>query len=323
MKPFVLAHWACLLWTAQSVCEEWCMKESPDPCNWEKCNTCPVCELAKSTCADDCPIIFQNPCDHKDRCDCPFCKAPAKSACPEWCKTEYANPCENLDFCGDCCDSGAPLWERDYKKTRNITCFAEAKSWMDAAAHCKSLGKSLMTVKDAYDTAYLLSHACFSDANYHGWKCMWIGLNDHKNEGRWSWLSGTELKYTNWGPGEPNNWGGREDCAEMCRNFQVDGQWGKWNDGHCDRPLSYCCDDLTSGDIPTPTAPGYDKNVFHAEIPKTGAQGNRGKCEMGWVPGGIATSGVHTTDAAVNNSPMVPMVLLSAACLLSTLWPAS
>merc|ERR1711971_161230 len=174
---------------------------------------------------------------------------------------------------------------------------------MDAAAHCKEQNMTLMTVKDAFDTAYLLKHGCFSEANYHGWKCMWIGLHDHTTEGQWTWLSGGQPTYTNWGPGEPNDWGGREDCAEMCRNFASEGEWGKWNDGHCERPLSYCCDEMSSGDLPLATALRFETEVFSAEKPP---EGGMGQCEYGWIPG----SDTVKVNAASHTHPPFPLLAL-------------
>ena len=45
-----------------------------------------------------------------------------------------------------------------------------------------------------------------------GYDC-WIGINDIDNEGTFIWADGTEVTYTGWNSGEPNNignedWGG-------------------------------------------------------------------------------------------------------------------
>jgi len=48
------------------------------------------------------------------------------------------------------------------------------------------------------------------------------------NEG-WSWISGEPWSFTNWAPGEPNNFGGIEDYLVMYSNFGPD-KLGTWND---------------------------------------------------------------------------------------------
>ncbi|GAA0873236.1 hypothetical protein GCM10009117_23830 [Gangjinia marincola] len=51
---------------------------------------------------------------------------------------------------------------------------------------------------------------------------LWIGLNDRDIEGTFVWQNETDVVYTNWDAGEPNN-SGNEDEVEMLAN-------GRWND---------------------------------------------------------------------------------------------
>jgi len=62
----------------------------------------------------------------------------------------------------------------------------------------------------------------------------WIGLDDRETEGTWVWSNGDEFEYQNWGRGEPNNWGGNEDCVASYKS-------GKWNDENCDGHYKYIC----------------------------------------------------------------------------------
>lgn len=62
----------------------------------------------------------------------------------------------------------------------------------------------------------------------------WIGCYDGEEEGNWKWLINgiSEMfasAYANWREGEPNNAGGRENCATMVINQG-------WNDVNCDNP---------------------------------------------------------------------------------------
>ena len=56
--------------------------------------------------------------------------------------------------------------------------------------------------------------------------------------GNFVWIDGTSLAATvnAWrsASGEPNNWGGNEDCVELHDD-------GKWNDNWCERPFAFIC----------------------------------------------------------------------------------
>ena len=65
---------------------------------------------------------------------------------------------------------------------------------------------------------------------------MWIGLNDRAEEDSWILhSSGMPAVYLNWMSGEPNNFGGSEDCAEMRRG-------GIWLDGKCSKSKYFVCE---------------------------------------------------------------------------------
>jgi len=68
----------------------------------------------------------------------------------------------------------------------------------------------------------------------------WIGLFE-TSEDHWAWKSGESARFGAWGPGEPNNAGGDEACAEM--NFPA----GTWNDLRCSDPLGYLCERIFAG----------------------------------------------------------------------------
>ncbi|XP_027716734.1 pulmonary surfactant-associated protein D-like [Vombatus ursinus] len=65
-------------------------------------------------------------------------------------------------------------------------------------------------------------------------KAAFLGMTDTKTEGKFIYLTGESLSYSNWGPGEPNNDQGREDCIEIFTN-------GKWNDKRCEESRLIIC----------------------------------------------------------------------------------
>ena len=67
-------------------------------------------------------------------------------------------------------------------------------------------------------------------------RCFWMGLTDRASERDWRLESnGLTLSCTNWGPSEPNSFGGInviEECAQM--NFYL-ANTGKWIDINCEK----------------------------------------------------------------------------------------
>lgn len=68
----------------------------------------------------------------------------------------------------------------------------------------------------------------------YGSYSVWIGATDLSAEHRWLWLDTTELYWTNWDAGEPNN-SADEDCMLFLAS-------GEWNDKSCCyRAQGYIC----------------------------------------------------------------------------------
>jgi hypothetical protein len=109
----------------------------------------------------------------------------------------------------------------------------EAKDWGSAQAHCKGLGLgfNLVTVNDSQEEAFLAQEQLG-----HGLPQWWIGYNDSKSEGQFSWVGGTASGYQNWAPGQPDNYF-EEDCTED----GWDGD-GRWNDLPCNYTRPFICE---------------------------------------------------------------------------------
>lgn len=100
--------------------------------------------------------------------------------------------------------------------------FGPSISWTDAAAAAAAsthLGQSgyLATITSAAEQAFL------NGLNKNGYTA-WLGGTDSAVEGTWAWITGEPWGYTNWAPGEPNDYFGEDYLA---------GWWfstGEWND---------------------------------------------------------------------------------------------
>ena len=91
-------------------------------------------------------------------------------------------------------------------------------TWTDAQAEAVSLGGNLVTINDAAENAFVYStFGTFGGTSRN----LWIGLNDVAVEGVYTWVSGQPLSYTNWFPGEPNNFG-NEDYVHI---YYFSPQW--------------------------------------------------------------------------------------------------
>jgi len=58
---------------------------------------------------------------------------------------------------------------------------------------------------------------------------------DERNEGKWEWIDGTPLKYSNWNQGQPNG-KGKENYLLLLLYFR--GLQGKESRGWCDQPIA-------------------------------------------------------------------------------------
>lgn len=108
-------------------------------------------------------------------------------------------------------------------------CFV-ALPWAEAEADCVDQGGHLVSLHAKNVQDFVASQAfAIQDSDW------WIGLNDLKNEGTFTWSDNTPFNYMNWNGGEPNN-AGEEDCANI-----IPWGGGSWNDLNCDQPRPYVC----------------------------------------------------------------------------------
>ncbi|XP_078667415.1 uncharacterized protein LOC144909216 [Branchiostoma floridae x Branchiostoma belcheri] len=111
--------------------------------------------------------------------------------------------------------------------------FNTRKSFNAAAAACLADGGTLAMPRDAETNAFLVSLYKFLG---DGWS-FWFGLHDQREEGRFEWVDDSALgAYNSWAPGEPNNYGGGQDCvlyAVVLRD--------KWSDNDCRMRFRFIC----------------------------------------------------------------------------------
>jgi len=130
--------------------------------------------------------------------------------------------CSN-DNCVESC-------EQDWEKNGDHCYYwsTEKKNWTDSEDFCQKEGGHLASV-----TSKVLEG--INRTEHLGG--IWIGGNDLEVDGVWRWTDCSPWEFTIWGPGEPNNWGGVDDCLH---HHIMD--WGhKWNDGLCGFESKFLC----------------------------------------------------------------------------------
>jgi hypothetical protein len=112
---------------------------------------------------------------------------------------------------------------------RYFTC-AHARTWDSAQATCASAQGELTRIDDPTLEA-ALAQTVTSEA--------WIGLEVQPGTRIFQWVDGTAPTYEAFGPTEPDNFGGTENCAALAASDDA-GQPG-WDDRDCVVDLPYIC----------------------------------------------------------------------------------
>ncbi|CAH1253916.1 MRC1 [Branchiostoma lanceolatum] len=137
--------------------------------------------------------------------------------------------------------------------------FNEKKSYDEAAAACRAGGGSLAMPRDQATHQFLITLKNQVDRAAG----FWLGFNDRSQEGGWRYSDGTRLgSFQPWSPGEPNQYGGNEDCGMIFQDPK-----NKWNDQGCSSKQKFICQislqvtDSCGGNLPGSSgvfiSPGY------------------------------------------------------------------
>ncbi|GFQ74876.1 macrophage mannose receptor 1 [Trichonephila clavata] len=116
-------------------------------------------------------------------------------------------------------------------------------NWTDASEICQHMGATLVSIRNVQDQVYLsyLMQGLKDD--------VWIGLSEALSPRHYSWVDNSELRYTNWAPGEPSFFGIQEDCVKMVYD---DLDSGVWRDDVCMKKYPYICQMDKNPDLPKP-----------------------------------------------------------------------
>ncbi|KAJ8313325.1 hypothetical protein KUTeg_009111 [Tegillarca granosa] len=109
----------------------------------------------------------------------------------------------------------------------------DAQSWDAAEGHCRLFGKAYLA---AVETAEKMK---FIENILRVLHLHWLGARDFIIEGSWRWLkTGFGLTYFNWGPNEPDDINGSQNCLKVLA-FNETIAWG---DASCRDRHYYICE---------------------------------------------------------------------------------
>ena len=187
------------------------------------------------------------------------------------------NDCDGaIDLGADC--PGEVLAYDDHAYVRVTT----ASTWADAQTTCADIGYHLVDVRDAAEEAWIWTEAEAADPD----SSWWHGANDREVEGTFAWDGGSPSVFSDWRAGEPNDFGGSEDCAA----FADDGA-GAWNDRDCVSVYPFLCE------------AGCERLDAYADADGDGwgdAAFGVDACE---VPGGYVQNALDCDDATASVNP--------------------
>ncbi|XP_036960552.1 galactose-specific lectin nattectin-like [Acanthopagrus latus] len=122
-----------------------------------------------------------------------------------------------------------PLWAR--YGSRYFVVESRSLTMADAELNCIRLGGNLASIRSYSEHAWiraLIRTVLGSN------RAAWIGLFDAVQERKWLWTDGTQIRFTRWARGQPNNYRGREHCT-----YINNGDY--WNDYQCNVRLPSVC----------------------------------------------------------------------------------
>lgn len=170
-------------------------------------------------------------------------------------------------------------------------CSTQPASWEDAKINCENNGGSLAVINDQFENTFL--------TNLLNTQSAWIGLSDTETEGDFEWVNGENLNFTNWYPGQPNNYNNSQDYVELLNT-------GQWNDQYNSYNLEYImelpgCLNITQTEGPTSgtlLAPGTNHIVTYLA---TDGCGNSQSCSFEITVESIPVNTTYCNSASANS----------------------
>ncbi|XP_029183827.2 C-type lectin domain family 10 member A-like isoform X1 [Acropora millepora] len=137
----------------------------------------------------------------------------------------------------ECCESGCcpPRWDK-----HGDSCYYVEKNgtskWQDARIKCQNMGADLAIITSSHENRFIANLT--KKYKITSGLGIWFGLQRLADD-KFYWIDGTPLAshFQGWKQGQPDNYGGIEDCGHM--RGLVDQPPGQWNDLTCSLAANY------------------------------------------------------------------------------------
>ncbi|XP_065941625.1 lectin BRA-3 isoform X1 [Magallana gigas] len=108
--------------------------------------------------------------------------------------------------------------------------FSAKMNWFQGQIFCRNQGSTLLQINNANENKWLTK--TFPNVEY------WIDFTDIGTEGKWVTFSTGKSEYTSWNSGQPDNSGGKQDCAINNHSKRP----GRWDDETCNGNFQVMCE---------------------------------------------------------------------------------
>lgn len=124
----------------------------------------------------------------------------------------------------------APPPEAKFFFGRHFLLVREDLPWQQARERAEAMGGRLARIPNRRVNDFIRDEIQVPDRHF-----VWVGATNEGTDGNWEWIGGMAFRFTNWAPGEPNNWNGNEHHLAIRQD-------GLWNDMNAGTPTWFICE---------------------------------------------------------------------------------
>ncbi|KAM9500270.1 collectin-12 [Clarias gariepinus] len=136
---------------------------------------------------------------------------------------------------------GCPRQWKSYKdKCYYFSAPPEQLNYEETKEMCKNKTSTMLTIHNEDEQNWIRRQVA-------GKGFFWLGLTDKIDENTWRWPDGTLPTFTNWKPGQPDNWNHGHEEGEDCAGLIHE---AKWNDFFCTERIGYICQSVNERQVP-------------------------------------------------------------------------